>query len=62
MLSSAAGSFAGSNPTTSTYDCRPYEDGSAERCELNVSSPTTLNIMVRGYATTSDFHLVGTKK
>jgi hypothetical protein len=52
----------GADPTTRTYDCRPYEDGSDERCEISLSQATTLHIMVRGYAASSDFHLTAKKK
>lgn len=52
----------GADPTTKAYDCRPYKDGSDERCELTLTAPTTLAIMVRGYAASSDFHVTGAKK
>lgn len=48
---------AGSNPTTGTYDCRPYEDGNEESCSFNVSSATTHYIMIRGYRTYSGLTL-----
>jgi leucyl aminopeptidase len=44
----------GSRPSTSVYDCRPYEDTSAEQCLLTVpASATTVYVDVRGYSTTS---------
>ncbi len=52
----------GSDPSTNTYECRPYVDGTNERCEVKVTTPSTIHIMVRGYAASSDFHLTGTKK
>ena len=41
---------SGSAPTTSTYDCRPYQSGNSETC--NVPSPVagTYHVMVRGYS------------
>jgi hypothetical protein len=49
----------GTDPTASAYDCRPYKDGSNERCEIQLTAPDTLHIMVRGYADSSDFHVTG---
>ncbi len=50
---------AGSAPTASTYDCRPFADGSEEECVIEVTAPTTIRIMVRGYAQgTNAFRLV----
>ncbi len=49
----------GKAPTTATYDCRPYKSGSNESCTVTLAQPTTINVMVRGYATTSDYELVG---
>ena len=37
------------------YDCRPYKNGSAETCGVTFDAPGKLNVMVRGYAATSDF-------
>ena len=51
----------GSAPTTTAYDCRPYKTGSNESCQVTLAQPSTLNVMVRGYATTSTFDLVGKK-
>ncbi len=49
----------GSAPTTSTYDCRPYKSGSNETCEITLAQPAPIHVMVRGYATSSTFELVG---
>jgi hypothetical protein len=46
-------------PTTETFDCRPYLEGSNETCELQLASPTSLHIMVRGFAPSSAYQLVG---
>ncbi len=49
----------GSEPTTRNYDCRPYLAGSRETCVVELASPSTIHVMVRGYASSSDFSLVG---
>jgi hypothetical protein len=51
----------GSEPTTSTYDCRPYKSGSNERCEVRLAAPAKIFVNVRGYATSSTFELTGSK-
>ena len=51
----------GKAPTTTTYDCRPYKTGSNESCSVTLAQPSTINVMVRGYATTSTFSLTGKK-
>ena len=46
----------GAEPTTSTYDCRPYSGGNQETCTLqNVSG--TVYVAVRGYAAYSGLSL-----
>ena len=47
----------GSQPTTSSYDCRPYKDGNAESCSLDSSG--SYYIMVAGYATYQNVSLLG---
>jgi hypothetical protein len=51
----------GQRPTTSSYDCRPYKSGSDEECEVQISTPTRLFVMVRGYYAGGDsyFRLTG---
>jgi hypothetical protein len=49
----------GSPPTATTYDCRPFKDGSEERCAVVLSTPGRLHIMVRGQAPSSTFRLIG---
>jgi hypothetical protein len=52
----------GGTPTTSSYDCRPYKTGSNESCTVTLAQPTTIGVMVRGYASsTSTFKLTGKK-
>lgn len=44
---------AGSKPTTSSYDCRPYRSGNAEQCRIAAQAGTTYHVMLRGYNTYS---------
>jgi serine protease len=48
----------GSQPTTSTYDCRPYKNGNSETCTLNAQAGT-YHIMLRGYRAYSGVTLTG---
>lgn len=48
----------GSDPTTSTYDCRPYKNGNNESCTLNAQAGTYY-IMLRGYRAYSGVTLNG---
>lgn len=48
-------------PTVDEYDCRPYRTGSNEVCEVELSSATKVHVMVRGWASSSDWELVGKK-
>jgi len=48
----------GAQPTDAAYDCRPYEGGSAELCEVTVpADATAMFVSVNGYADTSNFDL-----
>jgi len=40
----------GSNPTTSTYDCRPYKTGNTESCSFTNPVAATYHIGIRGYS------------
>jgi hypothetical protein len=51
----------GREPTMSSYDCRPYKDGSNETCELTLAQPAAIGVMVNGYASSSTFKVVGKK-
>ncbi|MDB4998325.1 MAG: Alkaline serine protease [Myxococcaceae bacterium] len=53
---------AGTEPTTTSYDCRPYKNGSSELCSVSLKAPGKLSAMVRGYGATSDVKLVAAKK
>jgi hypothetical protein len=41
---------AGSAPTTSSYDCRPYANGSSETCAVTLAAPAKIFVKVLGYA------------
>ena len=47
----------GAEPSTGTYDCRPYKSGSDESCRLTLGAPAELFTMVRGYADQSPYIL-----
>jgi hypothetical protein len=51
---------AGSAPTTSSYDCRPYTSTTNETCTFTPSVNTTYYINVRAYASYSGVSLKGT--
>jgi len=51
----------GSAPTLTTYDCRPYKSGSDESCSIQLSHAAAIHVMVRGYAASSTFQIVGSK-
>ena len=48
----------GAKPTTSTYDCRPYLNGNAEKCTFSAPAAADYYIMLRGYAAYSGLSLV----
>ena len=53
----------GGAPTQSSYDCRPYKTGSNESCKVTLAQPTTIGVMVRGYASgSSSFSITGAKQ
>ena len=49
----------GSAPSTASYDCRPYKNGSAETCSITLDAPAEIHVMVRGWAAQSTFTLEG---
>jgi serine protease len=49
---------AGSQPTTSSYDCRPYEAGNNETCSIDNPTSGTYYVMLRGYSAFSGVSLV----
>ncbi len=48
----------GAEPTTSTYDCRPYRAGNNESCDSASPQEGTYHIMIRGYRSYSGVSLV----
>src|SRR5690554_4434346 len=47
----------GAQPTTSTYDCRPYRAGNNETCSWTSPQAGTYHVMVRGYSAFSGLSL-----
>ncbi|WNG32816.1 peptidase M4 [Archangium violaceum] len=51
---------AGSQASTSSYDCRPYKDGNAESCSIPAKTAATrIYVLVRGYSAYSGLSLKG---
>lgn len=48
----------GSQPSTSNYDCRPYENGNNETCSFDTPSTGTYHVMIRAYRAYSGASLV----
>ncbi|MEM1082053.1 MAG: S8 family peptidase, partial [Pseudomonadota bacterium] len=49
----------GSEPTTNSYDCRPYLNGNAEACSFANPGSGIWHVMIRGYQAYSGVSLVG---
>jgi serine protease len=49
----------GSQPTTSSYDCRPYRSGNHESCSFASPQAGTYHVMLRGYSSFSGVSLTG---
>lgn len=49
----------GAPPTTSTYDCRPYLNGSNESCNFASPQGGTWHVMIRGFSAYSNLSLTG---
>jgi serine protease len=49
---------AGTAPTTSSYDCRPYLGGNSEKCTVAAPVAGTYHVMLQGYAAYSGVSLV----
>jgi serine protease len=52
----------GAQPTTSTYDCRPYKSGNAETCSFTNPQAATWYISIYGYSAVSGLTLTATYK
>ena len=50
----------GSQPTTSTYDCRGFNSGNSETCDFDSPGSGTWHVMIRAYATYSGVTLLAT--
>lgn len=49
---------AGSAPTATQYECRPFKLGSTEQCTIALAKPTVIHVMIRGgSAQTSTYSL-----
>lgn len=48
----------GSQPTTASYDCRPYRSGNSESCDFAAPEAGTWHVMVRAYSAFSNLQLV----
>ncbi len=53
---------AGTKPTLTKFDCRPYENGSDEVCEIALQSKKKLNVMVNGYASGQSAFVLSIRK
>ena len=49
----------GKAPTMDIFDCRPWSVGSAETCEVEVTTPTTVHVMVTAWSEQATFGLIG---
>lgn len=49
----------GAAPSTSTYGCRSISMSSNETCTVSLETPSSVHVMVHGWAPTSDFKLTG---
>jgi hypothetical protein len=49
----------GDAPSVQNYDCRPYLNGSNERCTVDITTPAVVHVMVRGWNASSDYQLHG---
>ncbi len=52
----------GSDPTTTSFGCRPFKSGSTESCTVDLAAPATIHVMVRGWAASSSFELDARKE
>ncbi|WP_075186209.1 S8 family serine peptidase [Teredinibacter haidensis] len=48
----------GSEPTTDSYDCRPYLSGNTESCDFGSPSAGTYYVQIIGYSSASDVSLI----
>ncbi|MBL8946131.1 MAG: hypothetical protein JNK45_23395, partial [Myxococcales bacterium] len=46
-------------PTEQSFECRPFKTGSNEACTVTLNTDAAIHVMVRGWAASSNFTLVG---
>jgi hypothetical protein len=51
----------GGEPTTDDWDCRPYRAGSDEECAVELNSAASIHVMVRGWASDSEYEVTARK-
>lgn len=49
----------GSEPTSTSYDCRPYKSGNTENCTIAAPSAGTYHVKIYGYSAASGMSLKG---
>jgi len=49
----------GAQPTSSTYDCRPYLSGNTETCTISNVQAGTYHVMINAYSSFSGVNLTG---
>src|SRR5690606_28926484 len=49
----------GSNPTTSTYDCRSWASGNTDTCNITTAQAGTYYVMINAYSSFSGMSLTG---
>lgn len=52
----------GQDPTTQSFDCRPFLASSNETCSVTLGSAAEIHVMVRGWNASSDYKVVGSKQ
>ncbi|HET6581974.1 MAG TPA: PPC domain-containing protein [Nannocystaceae bacterium] len=52
----------GTAPTEESFECRPFKSGSNESCAVELTTPATIHVMVRGWASSSSWELRGTEE
>lgn len=51
----------GDAPSEELYDCRPYLSGSVETCDVEITTSTSVHVMLNAYGRAADFKLTGTR-
>ena len=52
----------GTAPTEQSFECRPFKSGSSEACSLTLNTAAQVHVMVRGWAPSSNFRLIGSQE